>query len=418
MRTVRTVLVLLSAAALTGSAFSADDVLTALPEVASGDATEDVVAGDWNRDGSPDLATVNRDGGTVSIFVNPIAGVFVRTQTINCGVRPFQIIAGDFNNDGTTDLAVAVEGSDQVAILRGTGLGNFNDPAFFGIAGDSPRDLAAGDFDGADGLDIATADRESDTVSILLNNGDGTFSAGTALDLNAGDALRAQPSAVAVGDLNHDGLPDIVVAKSFNNNNEVAVFLGLGGGAFGSATTFPTQAGGTPWALAVGDLNGDGTLDLAVANQVGDSVSVLLGAGDGTFGAAATFDVGNGPEDLIIGDLNGDGKADIITANREADTVSALLGDGTGLFALSSAVTTGGAPVGVAVGDFDGDGKLDVATANEEGDSISIVTRGVDIPNEIPANCAPGGCGPAGTGSLLLTLCGIAGMRSSFRRRR
>lgn len=418
MRNARSILVLLSAVLVAGPAIAQDDVLAALPEVPSGDATEDIVAGDWNRDGSPDLATANRDAGTVAIFVNPIAGVFVRTQTIDCGVRPFQIIAGDFNDDGTTDLAVAVEGADQVAILRGTGLGNFNDPAFFAITGDSPRDLASGDFDGADGPDIATADRESDTISILLNNGDGTFSAGTALDLNADEELRAQPLAVAVGDLNQDGLPDIAAAKSFNNNNEVAVFLGLGGGAFGAASTFATEAGGTPWALATGDLNADGTTDLAVANQVGDSVSVLLGLGDGTFAAASTFEVGNGPEDLISADLNGDGNTDIVTANREADSVTALLGDGTGLFALSSAVTTGSAPVGVAVGDFDGDGKLDVATANEEGDSVSIITRGVDLPTDLAADCAPGGCGPAGTGTAALTFCGIAGMRLGYRRRR
>ena len=122
-------------------------------------------------------------------------------------------------------------------------------------------------------------------------------------------------------------------------------------------------AGTTPYSVAVGDFNGDGKLDLAVANEGSDNVSILLGNGDGTFQAAVDYGAGTDPDSVAVGDFNGDGKLDLVVANDDSNNVSILLGNGDGTF--QAAVNYGvSAPSSVAVGDFNGDGKLDLAVAN------------------------------------------------------
>src|SRR5207302_913920 len=110
--------------------------------------------------------------------------------------------------------------------------------------------------------------------------------------------------------------------------------------------------------------NGDGRVDLAVANAGGGNVSVLLGRGDGTFQPAANYDVGASPYSVAVGDFNGDGMADLAVANAGAGTISVLLGRGDGTFRTAVNYGVGASPRSVAVGDFNGDGKVDVAVAN------------------------------------------------------
>jgi hypothetical protein len=226
--------------------------------------------------------------------------------------------------------------------------------------GNSPFSVAVGDFNG-DGIpDLAVANYTSGTVSVLLNTGTSSLFPATP---NSSPAVGTDPHSVAVGDFNGDGRQDLAVANSGSSN--VSVLLGTGTGSFGVATNF--SAGGNPLSLAVGDFNGDGKQDLAVANGITPgTVSVLLNTGTGPWFPATptTFSVGSNPWSVAVGDLNGDGKQDLAVANFNSSNVSVLLNTGTGSFGVATNFSAGANPISVAVGDFNGDGKQDLAVAN------------------------------------------------------
>jgi hypothetical protein len=177
-----------------------------------------------------------------------------------------------------------------------------------------------------------------------------------------GYAVGKNPTAVALGDFNGDGALDIAVTGF--TSNDVTILVGDGDGHFVAApATFATGTG--PKAVVVGDFNGDAKLDLATANEGSNDVSVLLGNGDGTFAPAASFAAGGQPKGLASGDFNNDGAVDLVTANELTDDVSVLLGDGTGGFSAPVNYPTDIRARAVAVGDFNEDGVQDLAVANE-----------------------------------------------------
>src|SRR5205807_2107522 len=224
--------------------------------------------------------------------------------------------------------------------------------------------VAVGDFNGDGVPDLAAANSGSPqqpgtTISVLLGNRDGTFRA--ALTFAAGSG----PYSVALGDFNGDGRPDLAVANYGSlqqPGTTISVLLGNGDGTFRAATTNTVDR--NPSFVVVGDFNGDGKPDLAAANYGSYKVSVLLRNGDGTFQPAQTFASGTNPYSVAVGDFNGDGKADLAAARRSSDLLSVLLGNGDGTFRAVQTLTTGSSPQTVAVGDFNGDGKPDLAVAN------------------------------------------------------
>ena len=128
--------------------------------------------------------------------------------------------------------------------------------------------------------------------------------------------------------------------------------------------------GDAPVPLGVGDINNDGITDIVAANYNSHTVSILLGNGDGTFQADLIADTGQEPEDLALADINGDGNLDFVTGNTDSTTVSIALGNGDGTFANDLTFTTGNRPESVGVGDFDGDGNLDVVVGNRIDDNV------------------------------------------------
>jgi hypothetical protein len=183
-------------------------------------------------------------------------------------------------------------------------------------------------------------------------------------------AAGDQPSSVAVGDFNRDGKPDMA-ATSFGSNT-VTVLLGKGDGTFSPATSPATGSG--PFSVAVGDFNRDGRPDLAAANFDSHTLTVLLGKGDGTFSpATASPATGDNPNSVAVGDFNRDGRPDLAATNAGSDTVTVLLGKGDGTFAPAPSPATGGYPSSVAVGDFNRDGKPDLAAASYNSSTVTVL---------------------------------------------
>jgi FG-GAP-like repeat/FG-GAP repeat len=327
-----------------------------------------LVVADLNGDGNLDLAVANRKSNTVSILLGNGDGTF-RDEPVSYAIPPYpqSITVGDLDGDGHLDLAVA-DGSG-VTILRGQGDGTFYPARRDYAVGPDPSSIVVADWDGNGILDLAVANPVAGTVSILLGQGDGTFRA--APTITAG----SYPASVAVGDFNGDGHIDLVVANfgtAPDNQGTVSILLGNGDGRFQAAQTY--HAGIASAFVAVGDFNGDGVLDLAVANggiypDYQGTFSVLLGNGDGTFQPAQTYPAGRGSVAVAVGDFNGDGLLDLAIANHGSDTgyqgsVTLLLGNGDGTFQAALTIDEGQGPTSLVVGDINGDGKLDIVTAN------------------------------------------------------
>ena len=220
--------------------------------------------------------------------------------------------------------------------------------------GSGPQQVTMGDVNSDGILDMITANGNSNNVSVLLGNGNGTF--GPKTDFATGN----NPGSVTLGDVNGDGRLDMIAANQ--NSNNVSVLLGNGNGTFGPKTDF--AAGSIPGSVTLGDVNGDGRLDIIAANRGTNNVSVFLGNGNGTFGPKTDFATGTTPSSVTLGDVNGDGRLDIIAANRITNNVSVLLGNGNGTFGLNTDFATGAGPFSVTLGDVNGDGRLDIITAN------------------------------------------------------
>lgn len=247
------------------------------------------------------------------------------------------------------------------------GSGFFGEDTTFGSATD-PSGICAGDFDADGHLDLAVVSMSLDNLTIWTNdgNGDGTFTQmGTY-------GVGADPYGVAGGDLNGDGYLDLAVADS--SDNQISVLINDGDGTFAPDQLYGTGMG--PRAVFIADLDGDGHLDVATANSGSGNLSVLINDGDGTFAAPVNYGTASAPRSISGGDLNGDGHVDLVTANYGSDNISVLTNDGDGTFAADVTYSVGDGPHGLCVGDMTGDGMLDVAVANKNSDNVTVLLNG------------------------------------------
>ena len=181
-------------------------------------------------------------------------------------------------------------------------------------------------------------------------------------------ATDITPQDVATADFNGDGKFDLAVATG---NNSVSVLLGKGDGTFPTHTEYPVP--GAPSAVIVGDFNGDGHADIATVDPFTSQITILLGNGDGTFQGHNEYSTGTHPVALATADVNGDGHLDIITCDLNDNKVGVLLGNGDGTFKAVVSYATGNGPSGVTIGDFNGDGKLDLAVADNTDNTVAIL---------------------------------------------
>ena len=183
--------------------------------------------------------------------------------------------------------------------------------------------------------------------------------------------VGSRPAEARIVDVSGDGKPDLVVENY--SSNTLSVLLGRGDGTFAPKVDYATGTG--PWSMAIGDVNGDGRIDVVTCNYAASSASVFINNGDGTFAAKADYTTGDGtnPECLRMGDVNGDGCLDIFTANASTNNVSILLNNGNGTFKAPTSFSTPTHPTSIDLCDLNGDGKQDLATANFSAGSVSVL---------------------------------------------
>jgi len=337
---------------------------------------ESIAAGDFNNDGYPDLVDVGGvDGGVIRL--NDQNGNFVVSDSLELGTGSGEdVVTGFINGDANLDIAVCFGAFAQsrVRVFLGDGTGAFSQSAEI-FVGDRPLELDLGDFDGNSTIDIVTANDFGGSVSLLSGDGNGGF--GAAVEFNARGVATQGPNSIAVGDLNQDGNNDVAVA---GQSAEMAVLYGDGSGNLGPPVSF--NVNGNSDALIIGDFNNDALPDIAATATSGSGgfVQVYLGNGLGSFLSPIRTDVGDRPKSIAAGDLNLDGNLDLAVTNSDSDTVSVLLGLGNGAYFASKTISIPKIPIlgedHIAIADFNQDLYPDLAVLDEGGfpnDEIYIV---------------------------------------------
>lgn len=346
-----------------------------------------VAVANVDGDNMPDLVVANRGDDTVSVLINQAQGTsWSRSNYSTCMQAPcvpLGLLVAPIDPGMSPDIVVAnavsmtgaVKGS--VGILLNNGDGTFQGPTVYSSTLGNPRSVAAPDLDDARGRDLVIAEFDSKgNIGVMMNTGN---KGALAPEVGSLAAFRGGAFAVAVADLDlPSGTPDVVVVD--RDDSAVSVLLGVGDGSFRESTTYPVT-GTQPVALAIAQLNAnqDNAPDIVVANSNDGTVSVLLNDGQGGFPMDKTkvghYMTGTSPQSVVAVDVNGDHLVDLVVANHDDNTLSVLLGNGDGTFAQpAKPVPSGGTgPQSVAVADVNDDGQMDIVVANSGSDALSVL---------------------------------------------
>ncbi len=372
--------------------------------------------GDLNRDGLTDLVTLSPSLNSVAVWLNDATTGFHSHGNYTLSGQPIAAAIGEFTGDGLADIAVATFSAGEVTTLVGAGDGTFRMGAYSAV-GAQPRALAAVDFTSDGHADLAIANQDptrTDDVTLLTATGGGLFVPGGSY------GSRPSLSAIAVGDFNNDGLPDIAAASAADSSvtviynhdftepvvypvptgarsiatgdfdgdgvsdmavagdNRIAMFFGVGNMPLrtGPVLTPELDANGVASTVVAGDFDDDGHTDLAYAD--GKQLYIFLGRGDGQFQPARAMLIRGDltqPNQLAAGDLDGDGVTDLLVGSVSGEIVR-FLSTASAVLSPAPAVPITGAATSSAAGDFDGDGNVDIAVGEVSGGRNVLVLYG------------------------------------------
>lgn len=362
----------------------------------TGNNPNSLAVGDLDGNGNTFLALTTSATNDISIMIGNGLGEFSAPQTFpSRGVSPNSIIAGDFNHDGNSDLVVTA--APIIVSHLGDGTGRFP------ISSDVYNGLNAitaptfGDFNGDEILDLAgvfTVGFRS--VSILLGDSQGSFRRfGNFFTTPTSTSIAVS---LATGDMDGDGNVDLVVAN--DRPAQISILWGDGSGEFFNSSVF--GVGANPSSVAVADFNNDGKLDIVTTNQGTNNVAVILSLVARRFQNPSYFAVGSIPKSVIVGDFSGDDLLDLAVANQGSDNISILVGDGKGKFSGPFNFIAGNNPIKVVAEDFDKDQNLDLVVANQGSANVSILLNLVEGQQFRISNIFPNKGGDIGTVSTLI----------------
>jgi FG-GAP-like repeat/FG-GAP repeat len=306
------------------------------------------------------------------------------------GNKAYALFADDLDGDGSIDLAAANELDSTISVFLNNGSGAFQRQATPFPTGDYPTGGTIADFNRDGDLDVVTADYHGNSVTILLGGGNGTL--GTRTSYPTVD--DGETSNLAVGDINGDGNLDVVATNPLGHS--VSQFLGNGDGTLQPAVDIPVgvTGAGEPFSAVIGDFDGVNGGDLAIADNRSASLIVRLRNADGSYQPEIAYSLAAAPSFIVIGhDVNRDGKLDLVSANRGSSSISVLLGRGDGTFRKATTASTGPGtgPYSLAIADFNLDGVPDVVTANYQSDTASVLIGVGDGTFELAINAGTTG---------------------------
>ena len=382
-----------------------------------------LVLADFNGDKELDIIIDNLSSKNLVMFIGFGNGSFSPAQTImTFGNYSSTLIAvGDFNNDNQNDIAMTIDKPNAIGILLGQNNGSFIFRDLYFISNDSvSSSITVVDMNNDHNLDIIITDAWMGTFVIFIGYGNGTFHNGIAYYIDD----YARPTSVAVADLNHDHLSDLVVVApgnlqlsvhlgyvngsflqsilistghdeaykvliaDLNKDNQsdivflsfssfkIGVCLGYGNGNFGNITTYSTGKSSYPRSIVIDDFNRDARLDIAVAGDTNENVGLFLGHGDGTFTTFRTLASGGGlsPRGLASGDFNNDDIQDMVVINPIESMMTVFLIDLVAMFVGQRNYLTGihPHPSSITLGDLNNDNRLDIIVVNSRHDNVQI----------------------------------------------
>ncbi len=363
---------------------------------------------DVDGDGKPDVIVVNSNDNTVSIFRNTsasgsiTANSFAPKVDFATGSSPDFIATGDVDGDGKPDLVITNVNSNTVSVFRNTSTsGSIAFAPKVDFSSTNPGGVVICDIDGDGKPDIIVANASNNSLSVFRNTSTSgtitTSSFAPKIDFTTG----SNPSDIVAGDMDGDGKPDLIVANTYNNT--VSVFRNTSTSGSITASSFALKVditvGSNPWGLTIGDVDGDGKLDIVVANYVSNTISVIRNTcvsgsiTPSSFASKVDFTTGTNPQEVAITDVDGDSKSDIVVINNNSNSISVFKNTSTSgsitpsSFASKVDFTTGSAPTnGIAIGDVDGDGKPDIVITNSNSNTVSVFRNTIGGSNTAPAS--------------------------------